>query len=386
MANLTLTRKRSSASTNSLASFEVLVRKVRETILVGQQRIEQEKVQTYWKTGRFINQHIILNKNKRADLGERTVEKLAARIGVDQSVLQRCKRFADKYPVLATWPKLSWSHFRVLTPIEDDKTRLELTERANRNAWSTDKLESVIRSELRYETKLLTDTHKPETSAPGMQLLKPKLGTLYTYRLIKSKPVQANPGRLKVDQGFRVHYVDFAIRGELKAGQIVESRKQENGNYSVVSSKRKESDLYTYKAWVERVIDGDTQFVEIDLGFSVALEQYLRLRGIDCPEIGTSEGKKAKAFVEKCLKSAPFILLTSSRSDKYDRYLSDIFVPLRGVQASSGRPRLTGDGGVPLNSKSTVRPSAPEALVQYDGLEYLYLNNELLLRGLAKRM
>ena len=27
-----------------------------------------------------------------------------------------------------------------------------------------------------------------------------------------------------------------------------------------------------------------------------------------------------------------------------------------------------------------------EALVKYEGKEYLYLNNELLLRGLAKRM
>lgn len=70
--------------------------------------------------------------------------------------------------------------------------------------------------------------------------------------------------------------------------------------------------------------------------------------------------------MEKCLKTAPHILLTSSRSDKYDRYLSDVFVP--------------------LDSKSTVRPSAPEALVKYNGQEYLYLNNELLLRGLAERM
>ena len=149
------------------------------------------------------------------------------------------------------------------------------------------------------------------------------------------------------------------MRSKLKAGQIVESRKLENGSYTVVFSKREESDLYTYKAWVERVIDGDTQFVEIDLGFSIALEQYLRLRGIDSPEINTSEGKKAKAFVEKCLNSAPNILLTSSHSAKYDRYLSDIFVS--------------------LNSKSTARASASEALIKYDGLEYLYLNNELWL-------
>ncbi|MBI4430506.1 MAG: hypothetical protein HY587_02200 [Candidatus Omnitrophica bacterium] len=202
MPNLTLTRKRTSV-TGSLASFEVLVRKVRETILFGQQRIEWQKVQTYWKTGQYINKHIILNKNKRADLGDRTIEKLAERIDIDQSVLQRCKQFHEKYPVFATWQKLTWSHFRLLIPIEDDETRFELTERANRGAWSTGKLESVIRNELRYA---ISGPPGPKASTSSdLRLLKPKLGILYTYRLIESKPVQANPGRLKVDLGFRVH-------------------------------------------------------------------------------------------------------------------------------------------------------------------------------------
>lgn len=362
MPNATLTRARAGGS---LASFEVLVRKVREMFVLGQQRIEWEKVRTYWKTGWYIKRHVLLNKD-RAELGDRTIQKLGERLGVDPSVLGRLKLFAERYPVLATWPKLTWSHFRLLIPIEDDKTRLELTERANRGAWSTDKLESVIRNELRYEAKLLTDARKLETFARGTQLLKPKLGALYTYRLIESQPVQANPGRLKVDLGFRVHQTEFTMRGNLKAGQIVESQKQENGTYTVVSSKRDESSLYTYKAWVARVVDGDTQFVEIDLGFSIALEQYLRLRGIDAPEISTAEGKKAKAFVEKCLRTAPFILFTSSRSDKFDRYLSDVFVP--------------------LDSKSPVHPAAPEASVTYENQQLLYLNNELLLRGLARRI
>ncbi len=384
-----ITRKNSNGS---LASFEVLVRKVRETILVGQQRIEQEKVQTYWKTGQYINRHILLNKNKRADFGDRTIAKLAERVGVHISVLRRCKLFAEKFPISAARHQLTWTHFRTLLPVEDDKTRLELTERANRGAWSTDKLESVIRSELRYPISgaLDGDSKKPAdgkgSAFSDLRLLKPKLGVLYTYRLIESKPVQANPGRLKVDLGFRVHQIEFTMRGELKAGQVIESRKQESGSYSVVPSKREESALYTYKAWVERAVDGDTQFVEIDLGFSTVLEQYLRLREIDCPEINTREGKKAKAFVEKCLKSAPYIFLTSSRSDKYDRYLSDVFIPLDSKSTvCPSAPAAFSSGGRPLG------PAAPrgwrsEALVKYEGEEYLYLNNELLLRGLAKRM
>ena len=36
---------------SSIASFEVLVRKVKETFLLGRQRVKQEMVRTYWQTG-----------------------------------------------------------------------------------------------------------------------------------------------------------------------------------------------------------------------------------------------------------------------------------------------------------------------------------------------
>ena len=47
--------------------------------------------------------------------------------------------------------------------------------------------------------------------------------------------------------------------------------------------------------------------------------------GIDARELGTAGGRKALDFVERKLAKVPFIFLTSSRSDKYDRYLADVF-------------------------------------------------------------
>jgi endonuclease YncB( thermonuclease family) len=38
----------------------------------------------------------------------------------------------------------------------------------------------------------------------------------------------------------------------------------------------------------------------------------------------TPEGRRAKRFVEFELKDVPYIIITSSKSDKYDRYLADI--------------------------------------------------------------
>lgn len=71
------------------------------------------------------------------------------------------------------------------------------------------------------------------------------------------------------------------------------------------------------------MLDGDT------LAVSVALPHYqmgekLRLRGFDCPEMDTPEGKAAKRFVDMQLLDAREVVLTTSKIDKYDRYLADV--------------------------------------------------------------
>ena len=77
----------------------------------------------------------------------------------------------------------------------------------------------------------------------------------------------------------------------------------------------------------ERVIDADTLKVRLDLGFGMFSRHDLRLRGIDCPEMSTKTGEEAKVFVQSYIKEAQRIVVRSSRSDKYDRYLADVFLP-----------------------------------------------------------
>ena len=42
---------------------------------------------------------------------------------------------------------------------------------------------------------------------------------------------------------------------------------------------------YTYKAHVDRVVDGDTFDVTVDLGFRITTYQRLRLAGVETPEV-----------------------------------------------------------------------------------------------------
>ena len=64
---------------------------------------------------------------------------------------------------------------------------------------------------------------------------------------------------------------------------------------------------------VERVIDGDTLLVSFDFDCPMSVSQKLRLRGIDCPEIDTEEGQRAKRFVESRLKDCDFIVVKTCK-------------------------------------------------------------------------
>ena len=49
--------------------------------------------------------------------------------------------------------------------------------------------------------------------------------------------------------------------------------------------------LYTFVARATNIIDGDTLWVMLDLGFGTFAEQKLRLRGIDTPEMDCVAGR-----------------------------------------------------------------------------------------------
>ena len=118
---------------------------------------------------------------------------------------------------------------------------------------------------------------------------------------------------------------------KLKPGDIVQSHSKVPSRSRILKVKDADpSWLYHYKAYVERVIDGDTFWVRIDLGFRFWIRQKLRLRGLDAPELNTKEGEKTKQFVEGELKGVPWVIITTTKPDKYDRYLSDIFMERKG--------------------------------------------------------
>jgi micrococcal nuclease len=87
---------------------------------------------------------------------------------------------------------------------------------------------------------------------------------------------------------------------------------------------------YKYKCKLNRVVDGDTVDVDIDLGFdSWIIGERVRLIGIDSPETRTLDlvekefGFAAKQRVEDILTSGSLILHSCEFQGKFGRVLGD---------------------------------------------------------------
>lgn len=86
--------------------------------------------------------------------------------------------------------------------------------------------------------------------------------------------------------------------------------------------------MFQYSATVVRVVDGDTAYFDIDLGFQIRMTIDVRFRGVNTPETrGPSReaGLKSKAFVAAALPVDSLVILNTYKAEKYGRYLADIY-------------------------------------------------------------
>jgi len=96
--------------------------------------------------------------------------------------------------------------------------------------------------------------------------------------------------------------------------------------------------MWTYRAKVVRVIDGDTVDVDIDLGFGIwQMNERVRIMGIDTPESRTRDkiekkfGLAAKAKLKSLLGPKPILQTTISKKGedmkgKFGRVLGDFLI------------------------------------------------------------
>lgn len=329
----------------------------------GRQAVELAKLRTYHETGRLINEHILLFRD-RADYGAKVYTKLEADTGIVERTLRQCAQFQRCYPIWSARSKLGWSHYRLLISVADPAKRKAFEAEAIKRDWNSEDLETRVRSH--NAIALASDDPDPVDEKP-VELLKPRRGVAGLLRVVERFD------GLALDLGFKNYAaITTATKARLTAGRfdgltagdIV--RWDADGVFKIPDATP--AHLFTYSATVRKIVDGDTLDIAIALAPGFTRDLRLRLRGLDCPELETAAGRAAKAFVETLLAPGDEVTLCTTKPDKYDRYLADVYIGKSAAAETlppltAGRSPLTAEGSTFLNN---VLLSTGHA-IHYDG-------------------
>jgi len=343
-------------------SYKSLVSKVSKELSELEFFVKRRTAEGYWRVGRYIDEHLLANK-QRADYGKHLLERLAKDVDRDQTTFTRALQFYRTYPILAERHELNWNHYKSLITIKDKEERKKLEQKVIQKEWGTKKLQEYLSTK-----RELTDSKNDDKPVPQLTFTR---GRLNTYQIVGANKTLVERSPLVIDLGFRQQYLISKTAARFKENDFVEIvfEKSKLSSVSkidtwlplkdmwkpVLSSINflekaciSKENIFTYQARVDKVIDGDTFLVSFDFHLAVSISQKLRLRGINCPEIDTEEGKKAKRFVESRLKDCEFLIVKTykDRSDKFDRYLADVFF-LEGATD----PAKVAEEGIYLNQE-----------------------------------
>jgi endonuclease YncB( thermonuclease family) len=248
--------------------------------------------------------------------------------------------------------------------VEDAAQRKALSRAADEEEWTTAQLDARVR-----ESNLLAAANgSAEPGANGgsaekpPELLKPRRGTPGLHPVVDRGEGPA------VDLGFKLYRALGSV-AKLAAGDIVRltddpSTPLRAGDVRRIDSATK-TELFTYAATVRKVVDGDTFVVALAVAPGITLELKLRLRGLDCPETSTAEGRAAKRFVEEFVRAGDEVVLSTTKPDKYDRYLADLFVLRKGAGAA-GSERADANAGAEIFLNNALLEE--RHAVRYDGV------------------
>ncbi len=327
----------------SPANYQKILGQIQKQIAQTQKNIvknvTRQKVEMAWQIGKIIDQDLAQKDEKT--YGQNLISKLEQDIGIGESVLYRMRNFYATYPEMPRdEDHLNWTHYRILSGIKKADQRKYLENLVKKNAWDSDELQEEV-----AKTKIAQIRENKSLKAANKKTkISPTRGKLFFYKIKKI----TGSKKYFLDCGFGIfrEITETLPRSLQVDGQIVSSIKS-GEKYSLKKATIPPQQLHTYKAHLEKLVDGDTIRINLDLGFGIFHHEILRLAKIAAPEMSTESGKKSAQALEKILKDVPFLVIKSNKTDVYGRYVADVF--LAPLKPKNLEAQVVADEGVYLN-------------------------------------
>lgn len=159
---------------------EQTYRSVRGYVVEAQQQVyravNSAMVEAYWKIGKEIYE--ACGENERAAYGKQILAELSERLtaefgkGFTEANLRNMRQFYLKFPKRDTLcSELSWSHYRLLMRVEDEKARAFYEGEAAKAGWSVRQMQRQINT--MFYNRLLASKDKDSVAAE-IQTTEPK--------------------------------------------------------------------------------------------------------------------------------------------------------------------------------------------------------------------
>ena len=268
----------SASSSSLLSDIRTLIESTRQRVAIG---INAELSLLYWNVGKRINEEIL--SNERAEYGKQIIASLSRQLtkeygtGWGLQQLKQCVWFAKTYPEeqigYTLCNQLSWSHIRLILPINDPLKRDFYIEMCKAEHWSVRTLHERMDSMLYERTA---------------QSKKPKKTIENDIVLLK------NEGKMTPDLVFRdPYFLDFIglkdtySEKDLESAIIAELQRfiTEFGTDFAFLARQKRItvgkedyylDLLFYHRSLRRLIAIELKLDDFKIGHKAQMELYLR--------------------------------------------------------------------------------------------------------------
>ena len=144
---------------NLLSDVKTLIAAAKENAI---RSVDHYRTLLYWHIGERIFNEEQQGKN-RADYGTYIIKYLSEELqpeygsGFSKRQLERYRHFYRIFPIASTlWTQLSWSHYKLLTSIDNGDKREYYIAETVKNNWSVRQMERQINSQL-YERLLMSN-------------------------------------------------------------------------------------------------------------------------------------------------------------------------------------------------------------------------------------
>lgn len=245
----------------------------------AQDAVEKVKARTYWDIGRLIDAHV-LQSQKRGDYGKQVIQRLAGDLKTNQTLLYYALQFARSYKELPEADSMTWSHYRALLPVKDEKKRQSLESRVEEWGWSSRQLELAISKEKKKKTAGAGSAAEAVSDFTA--------GVSGFYRVVK-RPGKS--GLCELSLGFDLFYRPENFPAKFNAGDIACLDPNGKTGRWIKGAVSQAADLNCYDAVVVECNNDSSLTLRLNLGFGIARLQKVTLRGVQ-PGTDTAKMKR----------------------------------------------------------------------------------------------